>query len=92
LHLRRKYRQIFYYKGHGECDFVTMGKNRVQEAVQVCLTIDDENFEREYNGVLEAMRHLDINEGSIITLNQSDTFEKEGMTIKMIPAHLFLQE
>jgi hypothetical protein len=92
LHLRRKYRQIFYYKGHGECDFVTMEKNRVQEAVQVCLTIDDENFEREYNGLLEAMRYLDINEGSIITLNQSDTFEKEGMTIKMIPAHLFLQE
>jgi len=92
LHLRRKYRQIFYYKGHGECDFVTMGKNGVKEALQVCLTIDDENFEREYNGVLEAMQHLNIKEGSIVTLNQSDIFEKEGMTIKMIPAHLFLKE
>jgi predicted AAA+ superfamily ATPase len=92
LHLRRKYKYIFYYKGRCECDFITMEKNMVKEAIQVCLTIDDGNFEREYNGLLEAMQDLGIKEGSIVTLNQSDTFEKNGITIRMIPAHLFLQE
>ena len=91
-HLRRKYKHIFYYKDRGECDFITMEKGTVKEAIQVCLTIDDENFEREYNGLLVAMQNLGIKEGSIVTLNQSDTFEKYGMTIRMIPAHMFFQE
>lgn len=90
LHLRRKYKQIFYYKDKGECDFVTMEKNMVTEALQVCLTINDENFDREYNGLLGAMKNLDLKEGSIITLNQKDIFEENGMTIRMIPASDFL--
>ncbi|MDR0750529.1 MAG: hypothetical protein LBF62_13300 [Tannerellaceae bacterium] len=69
-----------------------MGKSAVKEAIQVCLTIDDENFEREYDGLLVAMQNLGIKEGSIVTLNQSDTFEKDGMTIRMIPTHVFFQE
>ena len=91
LHLRRKYKQVFYYKDRGECDFVAMEKNTEKEAVQVCLTVNDENFNREYNGLLEAMQNLGLNEGSIITLNQSDMFEKDGMTVKMIPAHEYMQ-
>ena len=89
LHLRRKYKHIFYYKNKGECDFIVMEKNAVKEAIQVCLTVNDENFDREYNGLLEAMQNLDLKEGSIITLNQSDTFEKDDMVIKMIPASEF---
>ncbi|MDR1563285.1 MAG: ATP-binding protein, partial [Dysgonamonadaceae bacterium] len=92
LHLRRRYKHIFYYKDRGECDFITMEKNTVKEAIQVCLTIDDENFEREYNGLLEAMQTLGIKEGSIVTLRQSDTFEKDDITIRIIPAHLFFEK
>ncbi|MDD2437517.1 MAG: ATP-binding protein [Massilibacteroides sp.] len=92
LHLRRKYKHIFYYKEKGECDFVVMEKNAVKEAIQVCLAVDDENFNREYDGLLDAMRNFNLKNGSIITLNQSDTFEKEGMTIRMIPAAEFLEK
>ncbi|MCG6191146.1 ATP-binding protein [Maribellus maritimus] len=92
LHLRRKYKHIFYYKNRGECDFITMEKNAVKEVVQVCLTINDENFAREYNGLLEAMQNIGIEEGSIVTFNQSDTFEKEGMIIKMFPVREFLEK
>lgn len=91
LHLRRKYKHIFYYKDKGECDFVTMEKNVLKEAIQVCLTINDENFDREYNGLLAAMQNLGLKEGYIVTLNQSDIFEKDGMIIKMIPASEFLE-
>lgn len=90
LHLRRKYKHIFYYKDRGECDFITMEKNKVKEAIQVCLTINDDNFDREYNGLSEAMQNLGIKEGYIVTLNQSDLFEKDGMTIRMVPAEEFL--
>lgn len=86
LHLRRKHKQIFYYKDKGECDFIVMEKNVVKEAIQVCLTINDENFDREYNGLLGAMQSFGLKEGSIVTLNQSDIFEKDGIRIRMIPA------
>lgn len=89
LHLRRKYKHIFYYKDKGECDFIVMEKNTVKQAIQVCLNINDENFDREYNGLLGAMQNLGLNEGYIITLNQSDVFEKDDMVIKMIPASDF---
>ena len=91
LHLRRKYKHIFYYKDKGECDFITMEKNTVKEAIQVCLTINDENFDREFNSLLGAMQNLGLKEGYIVTLNQSDLFEKEDMTIKMLPVHDFFE-
>ena len=91
LHLRRKYKHIFYYKDKGECDFITMEKNTVKEAIQVCLTINDENFDREFNGLLGAMQNLGLKEGYIVTLHQSDLFEKEDMTIKMLPVHDFFE-
>lgn len=90
LHLRRSYRHIFYYKNIGECDFITLEKNSLKEAVQVCLTINQDNFNREYNGLTEAMQILGIRNGYLVTLNQQDIFEEKGMTIKMIPAFEFL--
>lgn len=89
LHLRRKYKQIFYYKDKGECDFITLEKSAVKEAIQVCLTVNDENFDREYNGLLGAMQNLGLKEGCVVTLNQSDLFEIDDMTIKMVPAYEF---
>lgn len=86
LHLRRKYKHIFYYKDRGECDFIAIEKNTVKEAIQVCLTITNENFDREYNGLLEAVQNLGLKQGTIVTLNQSDTFEKDGIIIRMISA------
>lgn len=90
LHLRRSYRHIFYYKERGECDFILMEKNTAKMAIQVCLTINDENFDREYNGLAEAMKQLDIKEGTIVTLDQSDYFEKDNLIIRMVPANEFL--
>ena len=86
LHLRRRYKHIFYYKDRGECDFIAIEKNTVKEAIQVCLTITNENFDREYNGLLEAVQNLGLKQGTIVTLNQSDIFEKDGIIIRMMPA------
>jgi hypothetical protein len=68
-----------------------MEKNAVKEAIQVCLTVDDENFDWEYEGLLAAMRSLGLKEGSIVTLHQRDLFEKDGMVVRMIPAEEFMK-
>ena len=90
LHLRRKYSEIYYYKDKGECDFVAQSHSQVEKLVQVCYQIDDLNFQREYSGLVEAMKFFQMKEGVIVTLNQKDVFEKDGYTVKLIPAHEFL--
>lgn len=90
LHLRRRYKALYYFKEKGECDFVAFDKGKAARAVQVCYRIEDTNFDREYNGLLEAMRFFKLSEGVIITIEQKDRFEKEGYTIELVPAHEYM--
>lgn len=90
LHLRRRYKEIFYFQAKGECDFVVLEKNAVTKVIQACLQITDENFERESGGLKEAMRTFNLAYGQIITLNQADKFEENGTTIELIPSWKYL--
>ena len=90
LHLRRKPGNICYYKGKGECDLVVAEKGKVLHAIQVCHQITDQNFAREYNGLLEAMKAFNLSEGIIVTTNQTDSFEEDGKHIRLMPANQFL--
>lgn len=86
IHLRRKYKEIYYFQNAGECDFVVKEKNQFVAAVQVCYNITDDNFNREYNGLVEALKLLKLQKGVLVTFNQRDTFEKDGFTVELIPA------
>jgi predicted AAA+ superfamily ATPase len=90
LHLRRLHHQIFYHKGQGECDFVVMEKGRVTAAVQACHTVNDDNFRREFDGLVGAMREFGLAEGVIVTLDQSDEFRTDGMTVRLVSASDYL--
>ena len=90
LHLRRKYDKVYFYKDKGECDFVALNRNKVEELVQVCFRIDDINFQREYSGLLEAMKFFNKTEGVIVTFDQKDIFEKDGYKVKLVPGYEFL--
>jgi predicted AAA+ superfamily ATPase len=92
IHLRRKYKQLYYFKESGECDFVAMEQGKVKELVQVCYEVTDVNFDREYNGLLAAMRFFNAKEGIIVTCNQKDIVRKDGQTIRLIPAHDYLSK
>lgn len=90
LFLRKNNEEIFYYKNKGECDFVTFENNKPLSAIQVCLQLTNENLDREYNGVIAAMKELKLKEGTIVTLEEKDRFEKDGLTVNVVPAHEFL--
>ncbi|NBC67298.1 MAG: AAA family ATPase [Bacteroidetes bacterium] len=87
LHLRRSVNEIYYFSENGECDFVTFNKGKVNEVVQVCYELNPDNLDRELNGLFEALSFFELNEGTIITLNQADTFETEGFTARVVPCH-----
>lgn len=86
LHLRRLGKEIYYFQGNGECDFVTTTRGTPEDLYQVCTNVNSLNMEREVNGLFEAMKYFDKKEGIIITGNQTDTFNKDGCTIHLIPA------
>lgn len=90
LHLRRKYDGICYFRDKQECDFVTFNRNKPAEIVQACYRLDDMHFERKYQGIQNALKYFKLKSGSIVTSNQKDTFIKDGLTIKIIPAHEYL--
>jgi hypothetical protein len=90
LHLRRKYPDIYYFTGKGECDFVASSKNKVRELVQVCFDLNEDTLDRELNGLMEAMELLSEKQGTIVTMNQQDQYEKEGKRVNVIPAWEYL--
>lgn len=72
LHLRRSYKDIYYFKGERECDFIVCDRHKPLLAVQVCLTLNEENKERELGGLREALASTKAAKGIIVTLNQED--------------------
>ncbi|MCZ2392767.1 MAG: ATP-binding protein [Chitinophagales bacterium] len=85
LHYRRKGRQLYYFNEKKECDFVVFNKDKLDELVQVCYHINEDNLKREIEGLEEAMNFFDVQEGKIITFNQTDEYNIKGKKIKLIP-------
>ena len=85
LELRRRYKDIFYYQDDGECDFILKEKEKIVQAIQVCYDFNDENQEREINGLIKSLNNFKLDEGIILTFNQEDTFEIEGKKINVLP-------
>ena len=86
LELLRRGGEIHYYAERGsECDFVVSHKNKVDTAIQVCLSVDDENRTREVKGLLSAMLAFDLSHGVILTENQNDTLIEDGRQIDVMP-------
>ena len=90
LHIRRKSREIYYFSEKNECDFVVFEKGEIKSCIQVCYNLNNDNFKREINGMMEALVFFGKNEGTIVTLNQKDTIRQNGKIIHIVPAYSFL--
>jgi predicted AAA+ superfamily ATPase len=86
MHLRRKYLEIFYFKESNECDFIVKEREKIKEAIQVCYALNEDNKEREINGLKDAMEKFHLSSGTIVTWNQEDTFDN----ILVLPAWKWL--
>lgn len=92
LTLRRKHKDIFYFKEKKECDFVIKEKEKITYAIQVCYGFNEENKEREINGLLEALDEFKLKEGLILTYNQEDEFNVKDKIIRVVPVWKWLLE
>lgn len=85
--LRLRYKDIYYHRRDNECDFITLEKDAITQAIQVCMELNADNQSREFDGLIDALKFYKLTEGYIITLNQEDVFQIENLKIKVIPYH-----
>lgn len=86
LHLKMQKKEIYFHRDKKECDFIIREGNQIIQAIQVATTLSDEEVKnREINGLIEAMTRYNLREGFILTENEQDTFEVNGLQIAIIP-------
>lgn len=86
LEMRRRGKDVFYYDGTKECDFLVRKGTQIVEAFQVTLTVSDsETRKREISGLVEAMETYSLTEGVILTMEDKETINENGKTIKILP-------
>ena len=91
LELVKSGKNIFYYYGKYECDFLLIENERVSEAIQVCYNISDRDTKnREEQGLLNACNEFKLKRGRILTLSDEQIYTIDGITIEIIPAYKYL--
>ena len=93
IELYRREQEIYYYNNNGhECDFVVCDNQKPVLLIQVCEKIETDNQDREYGGLVAAMKELQVDKGVILTMNQSDTACVDGYSIETIPVWRWITE
>lgn len=90
LELKRRGRDIYFYKGKNECDFIIRERSKIEEAIQVTERIVPGNEKREINGLIEVLEKFRLKKGLIITKDQEEERKIKAKSIKIIPAWKWL--
>lgn len=81
LALRRKGKDIFYWKGKGEVDFLIRKGTRIDKLINVCWDLNENNEKRELSGLCEAMDRFDVADAEIIISGYDDRVDFKGKKI-----------
>ena len=92
LELKRRGKEVYYYHGNGECDFLLRHGSVITTAIQVTDGLSQENEKREVAGVLEAMDSHALKKGLILTLNQERDIVVGKSTVEVRPLLKWLLE
>lgn len=93
IELKRRAKEIYYFKGKRECDFLVKEKSKITEVIQVSSDLQIlGNKERETDGLIEAMKMFDLKQGTILTEYQESVVEKDEFLIYIVPIWKWLLE
>ena len=77
--------QVFYFNETVECDFVVVKADHVEQLIQVCWQLDDNNLSREVEGLVAASCYTGCKNCTIVTYNQQRTIDHDGLSIDVVP-------
>ncbi len=84
IELMRRDREVYYHMDRHECDFIVKEGNDIVECVQVTAGLG-KNREREYGGLLEAMRTYGLDSGLILTEDEEFEESVDGIKVRVMP-------
>ena len=84
--------QLYYFNDKYECDFVIQEDHKTFAAVQVTTEINEANEKREYNGMLNALKTFELNEGLILTFDQESNIRLDNKTLHIKPVWKWILE
>jgi predicted AAA+ superfamily ATPase len=90
LELLRRGREVYYHSGKKECDFVVKEGLSIVEAIQVAYQLNSSNYERENQGLREAMNNYNLKQGLILTYNADVSLIPDNSGIKNLPVWQWL--
>ena len=91
LELRRREKEIYFFKDKSECDFIVKQGLEVTEAIQVAATMSDEKTrKRELRGLTDCCKEFGLREGVILTLGSSEEIDWNEVRIRVIPLFRWL--
>lgn len=91
MQLRRKFSDIFYYKGKQEVDFCFINNSNTTCLLNIAQNIQSTNtYQREVNGLLEGMNFFGIDSSTILTMETEETIKENGKAIHVIPVWKWL--
>ncbi len=86
VELQRRGKEVYYFSGIHECDFLVKENLDITEAIQVTAELNVHNFDREMGGLTEAMKKFNIPKGTLIVLQESFLVMKQtddrGKTVR----------
>lgn len=86
LELMRRRKELCYFHGQRECDFLVGSYGKPNEAIQVCWELDNRNRNREISGLNEASTKAGVTQRKIVTADQVQTIDQDGSKISVVPA------
>jgi len=91
LELRRREKEIYFFKDKAECDFIVKQGFEVTEAIQVAATISDaQTRSRELRGLTECCNRFGLRHAVIVTHDASEEIEHNGIAVSVIPLYRWL--
>lgn len=71
--LSKENKEVYYHRDTYECDFIVKENTKITEAIQVTLSLENENArKREIRGLVEAMNAYNLKTGLILTESESE--------------------
>lgn len=92
LELRRRGREIYYFKEKNECDFIIKEKDKIVEAIQVAKELNHSNEEREIEGLAGALEQFNLKIGILLTESKEEERKIGKRKIKIMPVWKWLLE
>lgn len=90
IELKRRRKNVFYFREKNECDFILEQNGSVTDIIQVCSQLNRENESRELMGLAEAAQIFHLKDGTLITYDLEKTMEFKNIKIQIIPAWKWL--